>query len=176
MADAESTRASGVPQQVDAEKRIEVANLVLTTFAPGTTIGIRPDGRVHVMWTNHSGPQCKVWMTRGQDFYPVWNWRWGHGGTAATALASLIRWVRRRPVVPMSTWEYWADPNGNSRLMRQCDPAPSLQALRDAGYPMKAACVLCGRELNGFDWWSLDGVSGPCCRYTDGCRQKRGAE
>lgn len=176
MADADITHAPAPDATVEPQKRVEVANLVLTTFAPGTTIGIRPDGRVHVMWTNDIGPQDKVWMVRGQDFYPVWYRKWGHGGTASTALANLIRWVRGLPVVPMSTWEYWADPNGPCKLLRQCDPVPALQALRLAGYPEVAACVLCGRELKGFDWWNLDGVSGPCCWYTEGCRQKRGAE
>ena len=164
---------------VEPQKRVEVANLVLTTFAPGTTVGLRPDGRVQVSWEGRSGPVTKVWMTRGQDFYPVWHRKWEHGGTACTALANLVRWIKGMPVVPIGTWDWWADPDGNCKLLRQCDPAPALQAMRDAGYPEQAACVLCGRSpLRGFDWWNLDGVSGPCCRYSDryGCRQQRGAE
>jgi hypothetical protein len=107
-------------------------------------------------------------MTRGQDFYPVWNRHWGHGGTASTALAQLVRWVRGLPVLPISTWRYWA--GEKCELLSHGDSGKAIESLIEAGYPEKVSCVLCGKELSSFDWWSLDGVSGPCCYSPKECR------
>lgn len=151
--------------------RIDVANKVLQTFAPDTELRIDAHGYVVVEWTTHRDVLLsRRWMTRGQDWYPVWHRYWGHGGTACVALSQLVRWCQRKPVLPLATWRYWADEQ--VRLLRHGDVPSALSALRDAGYPEVATCVLCGRFVDGgCDWWSLKGVSGPCCSMRSGCKQ-----
>lgn len=146
--------------------KLDTANAVLATFAAESRIERRQDG-YYVVWTTHGGkPIAKRWICRGQDFYPMWANRWGHGGTACTALSQLIRWLQGKPVLPLATWAYWS-----------CDkvklvPYSSVAVLLAAGYPEVAQCVLCDRPLNGsLDWWHLGDVSGPCCSHRDGCRQ-----
>ena len=153
---------------------VDAANIVLRSFAPGTELRIDPTGYVVVTWFQWRPAERieRRWMTRGEDFYPVWHKKWGHGGTACTALAQLVRWIKGKPVLPLSTWVYW----GGERcaLLRQNEgPEVAMNALRNAGYPESVNCVLCGGPLPGsFDWWSLDKVSGPCCNHNNGCRQK----
>lgn len=149
------------------QPRVETANRVLATFAKETHIEIHRGG-IYVCWSTHRGEKySRRWMTRGQDFYPVWHRSWGHGGTASTALAQLVRWIRNQPVLPIATWRYWA--GDKCRLIRDGDAAGILLA---GGYPEHAHCVLCGLRLDGaFDWWSLDKVSGLCCGWNNGCRQ-----
>lgn len=151
----------------EARARIEASNLVLQTFAKETRIE-RQGSHLYVCWFNHRGEEhSRRWMTRGQDFYPTWHHRWGHGGTAATALAQLIRWIQGKPVLPIASWRYWAQ--DGVKLIRHGDAAAILL---EAGYPEHAHCVLCGIQIDrGMDWWSLDKVSGPCCGWTSGCRQ-----
>jgi len=151
------------------DDRIEIANEVLKCFAPLTTLRLE-SGHVLVVWINSSGRHEKRWMTRGQDFYPVWHRRWGHGGTASTALAQLVRWIKGKPVLPLSTWRYWG--GDRCQLLRQGDGNAAIEKMLAAGYPEKAACVLCRNEITGgMDWWSLDGLSGPCCSMRSGCKQ-----
>lgn len=151
--------------------RIDAANEMLKCFAPGTTLRLE-SGYVLVEWENNRGKQSKRWMTRGgQDFYPVWHRHWAHGGSACTALSQLVRWVQGRPVLSINSWRYWG--REECALLRHGDREAALQAMLDAGYPAQATCVLCKQPINGsLDWWSLDGVSGPCCGWTSGCRQK----
>lgn len=156
---------------IGTDNRVDVANEVLACFAPGTKIRIE-SGYVLVSWSDSSGNFEKRWQTRGQDFYPVWYRKWGHGGTASTALSQLARWIRGKNVLPLSTWRYWA--GDRCRLLRQGDASKAIQLLEKAGYPECAKCCLCDCELeSGFDWWNLDGVSGPCCGMNNGCRQRR---
>ena len=151
--------------------RIDVANTVLHTFAPDTKLRIDAQGYVVVEWTTrHDVLLSRRWMTRGQDWYPVWHRHWGHGGTACVALSQLVRWCRDKPVLPLTTWRYWA--GEQVRLLRYGDVSSALSALRNAGYPEVATCVLCGRYVDGgCDWWSLKGLSGPCCAMRSGCKQ-----
>jgi hypothetical protein len=156
--------------------RVDVANIVLQSFAPDTSLRIDAQGYVVVCWNHHGVKTERRWMTRGQDFYPIWHRKWGHGGTATTALAQLVRWIKGRPVLPLSTWIYWG--GEQCRLMRQQgddNGAQAISALRAAGYPETVPCVLCGQTLGsgGLDWWSLDKVTGPCCGMRSGCRQQR---
>lgn len=154
-------------------ERCEIANRVLKTFVPDTEIRLCPTGYVLVRWKDFNRAEWneKRWMTRGQDFYPVWHRRWGHGGTATTALAQLVRWIQGKPVLPLSSWRYWA--GDKCRLLRQADATQPLAEMEAAGYPRVGICVLCDRELHGtFDWWSLNGVTGTCCSMREGCLQK----
>ena len=164
-----------IPKQrervTNREWRRANASIAVGFFAPRTVIINGNRGELIVSWEKRGTGEAvfRRWQCRhGQDFYPTWSRLWGHGGTACTALAQLIRWIQGRPVLPMSTWRYWA--GEKCRLARE-DGDELIARLTHANYPEHAHCVLCGRELHGLDWWNLDGVSGPCCSWTNGCRQ-----
>lgn len=146
-------------------RRMDVANSVLSKF---TTIALlRKPGGIYVTWENRNGRFVRRWACRGQDFYPVWTRIFPHGGTCSTAVSQLIRWIQDRPVLPLSTWRYWA-----SERCKLLEPLV-VDELEAAGYPVEAMCVLCNRPIKGgLDWWSLRDVSGPCCSWRSGCRQK----
>lgn len=147
--------------------RLELANQVLSSFVKAR-IEQRP-GFPHfvVCWTSFGKEVRKRWMTRGQDFYPVWKHDYPGGGTSSTALSQLIRWLQGKPVLPIESWRYWA--SETCKLL----PRSAVETLLAGGYPEFADCVLCHQRIEGgLDWWSLKGVSGPCCGRTSGCRQQ----
>lgn len=143
--------------------KIKVANQVLSDISNGRTkIERRKNG-----WYVHFYPnQVKRWQCRkGNSFYPVWQYH--QGGTATTALSQLIRWLQGKPVLPISTWRHWA-----SDTVKLCSENVA-DILLEGGYPEHVDCVLCGNRIKErFDWWNLDGVSGPCCHWQSGCKQK----
>ena len=142
------------------DDRIEAANKVLPFFANWTHISIDKSYLV-VSWTDYKKAIIsKRWMTRGQDFYPVWYRKWGHGGTACTALSQLIRWCKDKPVLSIKSWEYWG--TEKYRLFRD-NGENVIKILNDYNYPKEDKCVLCGKQPTSIDWWNLNGVSGPCC-------------
>ena len=149
--------------------RIETSNAVLRLMQPDTSIERRKGGW-YVCWTRYcKTPQSRRWVTRGNDFYPLWHHKWGRGGTVTTALSQLVRWCGEKPVLPLPTWRYWMSPT-----VRLGDDSGDeiVRILTDGGYPEATPCVLCGLPITGrLDWWSLDGISGPSCRWTEGCRQ-----
>lgn len=150
----------------DTESRLATANRVLATFFAGHIE--KRKGGVYVCWSNkYDGDVSKRWQCRGQDFYPVWHHKYPGGGTSSTALSQLVRWIQGKPVLPISTWHYW------SREQCKLLPPSAVDELVAGGYPQHVDCVLCGRLIVGsLDWWSLGKVSGPCCGWTTGCRQK----
>lgn len=158
------------------ETRLVIVNAVLAHLEPRTTIYFRGN-KARVKWSVYTGKQFdRQWMTRGQDFYPVWKHQWPHGGTMTTALAQLVRYAQGKPVLPLSTWEYWG--TDTVALFRNRDGSDSgkeiIGILAASDYPKVATCVLCGKSPIGrFDWWSLDGVSGPMCNYTEECKPFR---
>lgn len=141
------------------EDRLEVANRVLQTFATDTAMELET-GHVVISWTTQSTTFRRRWMTRGQDFYPVWKNKWPHGGTASTALSQLVRWVQGKPVLPIASWEYWS--SDRIKLIRFGD---AVEVLRQGGYPEKSPCVKCGSfdYHGGMDWFSMENKSGPGC-------------
>jgi hypothetical protein len=140
---------------------LAMANFVLASFANAKIE--RRTGGWYVCW----GDVSRRWSVRhGQDFYPPWSRKFPGGGTAITALSQLIRWLKGMPVLPITTWRYWA---GDSIKLL---PYSTVDIMETSGYPRESPCVLCGRPLNGpLDWWSLDGLSGPCCTMRNGCKQ-----
>lgn len=142
-------------KRIDLDIRLKVANAALSTFSIAQIE--RRKGGFYVTWTLGDKTTSKRWMCRGQDFYPVWSHKYPGGGTSTTALAQLIRWCRNQPVLPISTWKHWA--SDNVKLVTQ----DTIDMLLDGGYPSEVKCVRCGKPPVGLDWWSLDGVSGPCC-------------
>lgn len=150
-------------------ERILTVNAAMQCFAADTRVELR-SGRVYVCWRTHSGEEmARPWACRGQSCYPVWYRHWAHGGTCCTALAQLVRWLRDQPVLPLSTWRYWCTP---TVLLARDRGQDLLSVLHSGGYPDEARCCLCDERVSSFDWWSLDGVSGPCCNHNEGCRQK----
>ncbi len=145
---------------------IAMANRALASFSPAT-ISHLPSGW-YVSWHSRGELVTKRWQCRGgQDFYPTWSQQYPGGGTSCTALSQLIRWCKGEPVLPISTWRYWA--SETCKLL----PLAAVDELLAAGYPEHVDCVLCHQRIVvPFDWWSLNGVSGPCCGWTSGCGQK----
>jgi hypothetical protein len=93
----------------------------------------------------------------------------GMGGTMAMAVGQLVLWIRGKPRLPLRSWEYWA----SDTIRLAGDNGPAMLACIAAstyGDGKATRCVLCGGDQVG-DWWSLNGVTGPCCSYTRGCRQ-----
>lgn len=153
---------------IDRINTITAANHALMSFIPRAQIEHRTGG-IYVVWNAGDKTFSRRWQCRGQDFYPVWHRHryWGPGGTATTALSQLVRWCQGKPVLPIASWRHWA--SETCRLL----PVDAVKDLLAAGYPEHADCVLCGETITrGLDWWSLDGVSGPCCSWRSGCRQQ----
>jgi hypothetical protein len=152
----------------DLAGKLAAANACLATFAPGTLIERRHAGW-YVCWIGRNGKFTALrWATLpGSDFYPTWSKRFPRGGTSTKALSQLIRWLQGRPVLPISTWRYWA-----SETMRLL-PEIAVTDLLRSGYPEHVNCVLCQQQIAGdFDWWSKDDDTGPCCGWRSGCEQK----
>lgn len=137
--------------------RIQIANEILATFVPITLYRRGP--RLRMKWGRYDLPAD----LRGDGSLPRYGERQRPcGHTGLTALAQLIRYTRNWTRLPLITWEYWA-----SDTIRLCD-AETLRLIRncDYGNPTKTCCVRCGTtDFKGLDWWSLDGVTGPSCRY-----------
>ncbi|HEY3265532.1 MAG TPA: hypothetical protein VGM37_01300 [Armatimonadota bacterium] len=99
---------------------------------------IRPDG----LW-----PACGEWGNHGC------------GGTHTQALVQLVHWLRGEPRMTLRWWRWqWRGEGKAANLLAALEA--SEYAAGDATH-----CVLCGSPKVG-DWWSLDGVSGPCCYRT----------
>lgn len=147
--------------------RIEAANIALHSFQSRCDIG-RVGSYVVVTMDTYGGRITRRWMCRGQDFYPVWKYKYPGGGTSCTALSQLVRWIQDKPVLPIESWRYWA--SETCRLL----PMEAVDELLRNGYPEFANCVLCKNRIEGgLDWWSLNRVTGPCCSWRSGCRQER---
>ena len=155
---------------IDCRLDVDAANSVLLMLTENARIERRYGGW-YVVWETHRGKLMeRRWSTRGQDFYPVWKREWTYGGTTTTALSQLIRWCRHQPVLPLPTWRYWC--GEHCRLGRD-NGQQIIETLVDAGYPETSDCVLCHNVIVGdMDWWSLTGVTGPCCGWASGCRQR----
>jgi len=87
----------------------------------------------------------------------------GMGGTMALAVGQLARWIRGQTRLPLGVWAYWADKNVN---LAKTNGLKMIQYLKDSSYNdgKYTKCVLCGIK-EGYDWWCLDGLIGPCCSY-----------
>jgi hypothetical protein len=141
--------------------RIVAANSILNTFVPGVVL-YQGERELWMSW-GRVGPRFRTFPARlrGEGDIPQYGYRQRPcGGTGMQALAQIIRYVRDLPRLPMDTWEYWV----SSTV--QLGSIDTLTLLRAAGYdhPSKTRCVLCkGPYKRGIDWWSKDGVTGPCC-------------
>jgi hypothetical protein len=159
---------------------LEEANKVLQTFAPSLTFirrhnrlclkykreSLKPFGyslgttkTIEAQVAKHSGALC---INYG---------KLGMGGTMAMAVGQLARWIRGQSRVPISAWEYWAS---DKILLARDRGNLMLQYIKESSYDDGKAtrCVLCGDNRCG-DWWSLNGVVGPCCTFGRCKKEKR---
>ena len=130
-------------------ERLKPASEVACLLAKGTEIIAEPSGHVGVLFLYHEVAFSRRWMTRGQDFYPVWKRMWSGGGTSMTALSQLVRWCKGAPVLSLSTWRYWCSSTVALLELGQIKP------IEAAGYPESVPCVLCGRSFRAADRESL---------------------
>lgn len=154
----------GEARSQQIEHRVGVANLVLDTVAPG--VMLYRSKELRMCWDVRKGVPKYDFPARlrTDGSWPAFGYRQrSTGGTGFQALAQLIRYVRDLSRFPISTWEYWGGESvklGNPR---------TVELLKSGGYidPKKTCCVLCGDPdfRKGLDWWSLDGVTGPSCRF-----------
>jgi len=81
----------------------------------------------------------------------------------ALAVGQLARWIHGQTRLPLGVWAYWADKNVN---LARTNGLKMIQYLKDSSYNdgKYTKCVLCGIK-EGYDWWCLDGLIGPCCSY-----------
>jgi hypothetical protein len=161
-------------------RKVEIANRVLACFQPSAQFVV--EGNRLMMSINRTwmkSPNVKTvpvllrkdhhWFTGALGkIYPG-------GGGSTQAATTLACWLRDWPRLPLASWEYWAKPNGPGLLM---DNPEAVGWLRDAGYDdERTRCINCGsiEFKGGLDWWSCDGVSGPCCMWGD-CAKAGGAQ
>ena len=142
---------------------LQVVNKILGTFVPTAELYYNPQIKSHKtkrLWLKTRYGSMAVRVSPHSGSLTGKYGQLGFGGTAALAIGQLIRWYRDQSRVPLSAWEYWA-----SDKMRLCT-SETVKLLGESTYPdpKKTCCVLCGSDRPG-DWWSLDGVFGPCCAY-----------
>jgi hypothetical protein len=126
---------------------ISEANEVLDTFAPGCVLECR---RSRLILKSLYGENAIILGRDGR--WPTFRYgRHGLGGTQALGIGQLARWIRGLSRVPAYTFWGWFG-------------SKTADLLNASSYPNPDAtkCVRCGKRAPG-DWWSLDGVTGPCC-------------
>lgn len=143
-------------------ERLEAANAVLVLYAPHVRLK-RAAGRLWLCYEDGKW-NCRKAAVLNRDGSSL-ACRYGAlsmGGTCAQATAMLVRWMRGLRRVPLHAWEYWTSP---TVLLGGGNGPAILAALRNSDYadPEQCACVHCGKVERCADWWSLDGVVGPCC-------------
>ena len=163
-------RTKGQRMSTTRVERIGAANEMLRIFHPEARLALK-DGRIRVIRDSppYFHDQPAILSHCGDRLRHTY--KLACGGTVSQAIGQLVRWVRGETRLPRDTWEYWC---GQTVWLAR-ERGPELLAALDAsGYceADKTCCVLCGNPRIG-DWWSLDGVTGPCCGWRSGCRQQR---
>jgi hypothetical protein len=128
-----------------------------------------PGGRLRVRLSHNDGTsETLPCILQSDHRWPVWDsHRIDQGGTGAMVFAQLVCWIRGDPRINISWWAQAVE-----RGLARGNGDTLLQRLRASTYAAGGAtnCVLCGSEKTG-DWWSLDGITGPACRWGDcACR------
>jgi hypothetical protein len=148
--------------------RLLVANNALQSFMPHVVLhGSR---ELRMSWQIKGYPMRDYpARLRATGDWPAYGYRHRPcGGTGYQALAQLIRYVRDLPRLPLATWKYWA-----SDKIALCG-TNTVDILSESDYGERMNCVLCGSDKydGGVDWWSNDGVVGPCCMWGATCVRK----
>ena len=140
------------------ENTLLEANSVLETF--NDRLKFKRQSRLCLLHRNgvsavrvapHSGSLCNNYG------------RMGMGGTQAMAVGQLARWIRGQTRAPLHWWEHWASPK---IALARDQGEEMMELLRKSSYDdgVTTLCVHCGNPRSG-DWWCLDGLVGPCCRF-----------
>jgi len=145
------------------EEIIPRANDVLRTFQPRTVFYRSRHGR---LWLEDTATGAAIYASTRSCSGGLANayYRMPFGGTGAAAIGQLARWIRGQTRVPLTAWRAWA-----SDAVQLCNLYTVAQ-LSALGYddPLRTCCVLCGcNTARVRDWWSRDGVVGPCCVMRD---------
>jgi hypothetical protein len=143
---------------ISQDRKILVANQVLSLIVPNSTQFETQQGKVLVSWITHKNVVIqKVWRTiPHSDSFPSFHHEWAQGGTTCIALCHLARWIQGRNVLPLSAWSKWIANglgNGKGDLI--------LALLKEAGYPATPNCMRCGQSIyTAFDWYGYGKNSG----------------
>lgn len=89
------------------------------------------------------------------------------GGTVVQTLVQLSLWLKGMPHYPLRCVRHWFTYEGKLEIGYE----EFIRSLELSSYGKNTKCVLCGGDYPT-DWWSLDGVIGPCCRFGE-CRNKK---
>jgi len=148
------------------------ANRVLHAFAPYLSF-LYKNNRLSLLYHRPGRPsktKC-VQVAKHSGALSINYGRLGLGGTQAMAIGQLARFIRNQTRVPLHAWEHWTC---DKIMLGGENSQDVLRAVRDSSYcdAEKTKCVICGGSRSG-DWWSLDGVIGPCCPFG---RCRRGQE
>jgi len=148
---------------IDTTERIAIANSALQTFAHSIEL-YRGTHELRIRWDIRQEKCADDYPARlrGDGTWPKYGYyRYPTGGTGQQAIAQLIRYIRDLNRLPIDTWKYWA-----SDTVKLCN-SQTVEILQNSDYgnPKKTRCVLCGSTefKPGLDWWSLNGLTGPCC-------------
>lgn len=155
------------------QQRLDTVNAAVKLIMPDVSIEL--EGRA--AFVNFLGYRSygetrpkkrKQWIAVSEgSHFPRWSSEFPHGGTCHAALHQLVRFAQEKPVVTIGAWEAWCGPN--IRVAGDNGQAV-VDLLRAGGWPTVATCVVCGRTpLPRYDWWSLEGVSGPACYNHEEC-------
>lgn len=88
------------------------------------------------------------------------------GGIIVQTLVQLSLWLKGMPRYPLRCIRHWFSYQG--KVVEGYEDF--LRALDLSSYNKNTNCVLCGGDYPT-DWWSLDGIIGPCCGFGV-CRNK----
>lgn len=141
------------------ERRLETANQIMNGLDDGIKIWFsnEPDNRYEQRIyfnfrypDNRTGKKLAI-LDSNQQNLGLRYMRYGFGGTQAYHIGQLIRFIQDRSRHSLDVMPYWTP--GERKI------------LEAAGWnnPVKIACVLCGKITQSKDWYSLNGISGPCC-------------
>ena len=143
--------------------RIRDASLILKAMSPEYEL-TWGRGRVFFFCTLRDGT---LWRRQWQSvsagsFYPKWRTP-NHGGTWEVCAAQLVRYITKRPYLPLGWWK---------QAVRVGMSPKVLEAAQSVGWPESFPCVHCGKVLEtGYDWWSLGKIEGISC-WGGECRTK----
>lgn len=162
---------TSVHQIIDIRRgTITDANRVLAVvFSPPGTVWLErvPNGRLYLCTEPGSlGKQVRkgAVLNNAGDALGCRYGDIGFGATQARAVGQIVRWVRGLTRLPLKAWRHWT-----SERVALCSP-DIVTLLDQLGYehPDACCCVLCNLhpdKMCGLDWWSLNGVVGPCCSF-----------
>lgn len=145
-------------------------NIAVNLLMPKARFEFSDKGRLYLIREDCKYHARTLWRLRADHTWPQDNKAcYVSGGTHVQALCQLALWLKGEPRRPMRYWEYITNPEVCPESV--ADRGKKLvDYLASSNYVDMTDCVLCGAKHTS-DWWSLDKVHGPCCRFGR-CRDK----